>query len=455
MARPDTARNECIAILALCPLLLSVALWNGFPITFFDTGAYIAQGLGHQFMVERSAGYSHFLWATGAAFSLWLVIGVQALMTAFVITETTRMEAPSLPIAALLGLGVLLTIGTGLPWYVGQIVPDCMTAVVALSLYLVSFHASRLGRLRTTMLVAVAAIATAAHSSHLGLAAGLVLFICLVKLIVRWRGGRNAAAPKAGMAALSFVLGLGIVLSSNFILTRDVFVSKVGSVFVFGRLLQDGIVKRLLDETCPASGYALCLYKDELPKTADIWLWGTKSPFQLLDRFDGTRAESIRIISDSLRLYPKMHARTALDAALSQFMMFKTGDQIEPQQWILYPDIARYVPDQLQAYMNARQQQKRFSFDVINSVHLAVGIISLCGLGLLLAWGAARRQWHAAALPAFIFIALIGNAFICGALSNPHDRYQSRVMWLPTLALVLTLWRARAPAQMEHAATTL
>jgi hypothetical protein len=26
---------------------------------------------------------------------------------------------------------------------------------------------------------------------------------------------------------------------------------------------------------------------------------------------------------------------------------------------------------------------------------------------------------------------------ICGALSNPHDRYQSRLVWLPVFALAL------------------
>ena len=40
-------------------------------------------------------------------------------------------------------------------------------------------------------------------------------------------------------------------------------------------------------------------------------------------------------------------------------------------------------------------------------------------------------------LTAFILIALVGNAFICGALSNPHERYQSRVVWLAVLCVIL------------------
>jgi hypothetical protein len=47
-----------------------------------------------------------------------------------------------------------------------------------------------------------------------------------------------------------------------------------------------------------------------------------------------------------------------------------------------------------------------------------------------------------------VFVALIGNAIICGVLSNPHDRYQSRVIWLPTLvvALMAVKRRPRVPA---------
>ena len=46
-------------------------------------------------------------------------------------------------------------------------------------------------------------------------------------------------------------------------------------------------------------------------------------------------------------------------------------------------------------------------------------------------------------LPGLVLVGLIGNAIICGTFSNPHDRYQSRAMWLP--ALVLLLARTRDP----------
>ncbi|MEI9932224.1 MAG: hypothetical protein WDM89_17190 [Rhizomicrobium sp.] len=69
----------------------------------------------------------------------------------------------------------------------------------------------------------------------------------------------------------------------------------------------------------------------------------------------------------------------------------------------------------------------------------------LAGAGLLVFAVAANGEpyypstprWNNAVLPAFVLIALLGNAFICGVFSGPHSRYQSRLVWLPTFVLLL------------------
>ena len=37
-------------------------------------------------------------------------------------------------------------------------------------------------------------------------------------------------------------------------------------------------------------------------------------------------------------------------------------------------------------------------------------------------------------------LALSANAFVCGALSNPHDRYGARMSWLAVLVILLAFW---------------
>jgi hypothetical protein len=428
---------EAIAVVFFIPLTLAVALWNGFPIIFYDTGAYLLEGLGRVFLSERSPVYSLFLDYGGAHASLWLIVLLQAVAAAFFIVETARAVAPRLQLATLLGIGVGLTVLTGLPWYTGQIEPDIFAPLAVLSLYLLAFRHDALSGWRSWAVVAIAVLSIAVHPSHLLLGGGLLAIIVVYRL-VQWAAKRNhwpraeIMRPFAGC-----VFGLALIVASNFVLTGQYFVSRAGPVFVFARLLQDRIVMRLLDDTCPGSHYRLCAYKEVLPRTADQWLWGRGSPFLELGRFEGTGAESSRIVWDSLARYPALQTEVALEDAAHQFVTFKTGDQIEPQEWVLLHPLGAFIPRQLRAYLGARQQQGGIDFGPINLVHLTVGWLSLLGLVAAFAIAWRRRDRKAAVFFGFILAALVSNAVICGALSNPHDRYQSRLIWLAPFGLAL------------------
>lgn len=429
---------RAIAILLLVPILLGVALWNGFPIIFYDTGAYILEGLGHVFVAERGPVYSFLLRYSGAATSLWYIALLQATVTAFVMTELARAEVPDLRVWKLVASVFALCILTGIGWYVGQIEPDCLTPVAAIALYLLAFRAEALGGVTLVLMIAIAAIAIASHPAHLGLAAGLVAAVALVRVASALLPNVALPRPKVLVPAASLVVAIALVLQSNRELTDKYFISKSGPVFAFARMLQDGLVKRDLDETCPGSHYRLCTYKDHLPNRADAFLWDANSPFNKLKRFNGPMDEYGRIIADSLRRHPLANLTAAVGDTLRQFARIRTGDQIEPQEWILYSDLAHYMPGQMNAYMSARQQQGLLSFGVVNAVHVTVGFVSLLGLALMLWSGLARRDWQRTLLPAFVFVTLIGNAFVCGVFSNPHDRYQSRLIWVPSFVLLIS-----------------
>jgi hypothetical protein len=419
------------AVLPLTLLFLAVALWNGFPLVFYDTGGYLAEGLQGAFLAERSPVYSLLLFLTGGAFSLWPVVILQAALTAWFIILTARAEAAGLSLTKILAIGLVLMLATGIGWYTGQVEPDCMTALVVLGAYLLLFRSVFLGPVRTIMVAAITGLAVACHPSHLGLMAGLLL----VALAVRWL--RHRLSIKILPALSAFLLALALIFASNYVLTRQLFLTRSGSVFVFARLMQDGIVKRLLDETCPQSGYQLCAFKSRLKTRADAWLWAPDSLFRAQGGFHGDHTEENRIIADSIRRYPLMQIEAAIRDSVRQFFTFKTGDGIESQEWILKPDFEKMMPGQLPEYLAAQQQRSRFRFAAFNMVHVTVGILSLLGVLLLLQRALIRGRWDEAALPGLVLTALIGNAIICGTFSNPHDRYQSRLIWLPSLVLLI------------------
>ena len=435
-----------MAILSL--MFLSVSIWNGFPLIFYDTGAYILEGLGHIFFVERAPVYAELLFLAGGFFSLWPIVVLQALMTSYIILEVARAEVPGLTLRGLIVIGAVLTLFTGLAWYVGQVEPDIFTPVVILGSWLLLFRSNTLGKRRLIWVTGLTGLAVACHPSHLGLMGGLLICAAMIRLAARWK----LPKPNIRRGLIGLGTALSLIVVGNFVLTGNLFISKSGSVFVFARLMQDGIVQRLLHDTCPPAGdqdWKLCPYQKKLPRNANAWLWGAGSGFHVLGGFTSKsqQDEDSRIIVESLKRYPLMHLRTAVMDSLLQFLQFKTGDGIEPQLSILEPNFRRLIPEQLPAYLKARQQRGLIRFKVLNLIHVPVGAMTVLGLLLLLQHAGLRRAWDRASLPALVLLGLIGNAIICGTFSNPHDRYQSRVIWLPGLVLLLAVARDRRALQ--------
>jgi hypothetical protein len=91
----------------------------------------------------------------------------------------------------------------------------------------------------------------------------------------------------------------------------------------------------------------------------------------------------------------------------------------------------------------ARQQQGGISFVAINGLHYPLALLCMALLPLIV-WPAWRGELPAeiGELAATCTLALLANAFICGALSNPHDRYGARMVWLAGFTVALSLVRA-------------
>ena len=431
--------NELIAVAGLCAILMLAAFCNGFPIIFYDTGAYILQGFQHIFIPERSSVYSLFLKYAGGPQSLWYVALVQCGIMAFVMTEFARALRPSLSLWTFLAIGLILTLATGLPWYAAQIEPDCFIGAAAMAIYLLAFHGKQLGVVRSLLLVLVAGLAGATHSSHIGLAVGLVAVLVLARIVLVVK---RSEIPRPLLLAplASCALAFAIVLTCNYAFTRQVFFSKAGSIFLEARMMQDGLIKPVLDADCPHAGYRTCAYKDNLPPRADAWLWEEKtSPFTRLGGFRKMEAESARLAAASLARYPVENLAWAGIDTLLEFFAVATGDGIEPQAWVLNREFEHTIPQQMNGYAHAYQQRGDLWFLPLNLLHVPVAIFSILAVGYFLRRSLRDRDWNAAILPAFMLIALLGNAFICGVFSGPHSRYQSRLVWLPTFVLLLQM----------------
>ncbi len=432
-----------LASLVLIAAFLYPALWNGFPIVFYDTGGYLDSYMIGQLGNGRSVLYGLFL-RLGIPTAFWGNIVIQAMTVVWLLILALRAHGfGGRPVLALL-IGLALAALTSLPWYAAQLMPDIWLPLAVLALHLLAFRADALRLWEKIALPAVVAFAMAGHMGTLVLAIGLLAALALWRALApRLRWPRPAlAAP-----ALAVIAGILLSLFSNLAIAGRFAFTPGGTNFLFGRLVQTGIAARYLADHCPDASLRVCDYRDQVPTEGDTWLWSGESPLWQMGGWEAFEDQARRIIIGSLRDYPLLHLRTTLEGALSQLVMVKTGDYITQDTWHTHGILEKYAPQFYPAFLAARQQKNGFDFHWLNIVQVPLALAATAGLPIIILLAARRRvRRPAAALTVTVFITFLGNAAICGALSNPHDRYQSRLVWLAPLALVIAAlgWRRTA-----------
>lgn len=425
-------------------LLLAPALYNRFPITFYDTGGYLERWFDLTVTMGRSLAYGLFLGVTAGGLSadggsLWGTIAIQAALTVWVLGLTCRSLIPEQGPLGFLAIVAILTVATGLPWYAAQVMPDILEPLMVLSIYILAFQRCETSRAERAGLVLLIALAVACHMAHLALAVGLVAALCLARIVLRAREA-SPSLPALGVAA-----GLVALIGADAGLAGYPGLTPGGESFVFGRLVQDGIAQRFLDEHCPSPAYRLCAYRDRMPKTADDWIWAKGSPFADIGGWEGGADEMARLTREAVRAYPLENLRSALASMADQLTRVRLGVGLVEWHGHTIAMVHERLPGHEAAYQASRQQRKEIAFTTINGFQapLALVAFALTAAGSL--WLFRRHQEPGlATLGGFVTVALLGNAFICGALSNPNDRYQNRLIWLAVLWVTLTTRRLAA-----------
>jgi hypothetical protein len=284
------------------------------------------------------------------------------------------------------------------------------------------------------------ALTIACHLSFLPLGIGLLLVLAGLRYLV--------PCARLGFVAAAMATAPAIVLCVTIALGGPATLSTTSHDFLLARLVQDGLAKQTLDRLCPDPLLRLCAVKDSLPPTANDFLWGDSEAFALVGGWLDSRAEADRILLASLKLFPRDHLLSALNLSARQLIWFDTGEGLisQAEPWGVIED---NFPAEFPSYKAARQQADALpaAMALVNRLDLPLAGLAMLALPLLAWFCWRRRRLREMAGVTLIGAALIGNAIICGVLSNPSARYESRMVWLAVFALFLALadWLSRRP----------
>ncbi len=253
---------------------------------------------------------------------------------------------------------IALSFATALPWLASLLLTDIFAGLAVLAVYLLFFCAGHTSRAEKAGLLLLLAFAGATHSATFAVMLGL----CTVGWIV-WPFLRPASTSQdLAMASASIVMAAAMLLLANYALSKQVAWTPGGYGILFGRMLQDGIVKRYLDDHCATVAFKLCPHRAQLPPTADEFLWAN-SVFNQLGRFAGLNDEMRAIVLGALRDYPVMQARAALLATAQQLVMVRTGEE-HPRQALAHLRHHRALhAGRTRGHARSRQQRGLLSFE--------------------------------------------------------------------------------------------
>src|SRR5947209_11903142 len=106
------------AAIAATLMLLTPALWNGFPLLQYDTGGYIARWYEATLEVSRSTAYGLFLDFLARP-DFWPVVIVQAAAAVWILWLILRVHGFGMRV--LLASVAVLSVITALPWLAGML----------------------------------------------------------------------------------------------------------------------------------------------------------------------------------------------------------------------------------------------------------------------------------------------------------------------------------------------
>ena len=449
---------------------LFVALINNGPLYYFDTAGYLEQGqstlasiglftdtaLGAEggggnsavpdgvVIGSRSAIYSAIItflnFTTGINAMILLHVAALIVSVWLVARAASRQFQHGRSIAATTAIPILFAAFGSLPFYTAYLMPDIFAPILILIASTLAIFSRDMSRMEILIAVVLGAIAVITHPSHLLIAAFLIPVSAIASLTM--------ARAKWWLAPVLVALITLTGLAERALFTGAVKTTQSSDViyqpFLTARTIADGPGLAVLNANCPNTEIPTCILYDMLQRSDDPWrLTASHIMFERdpeLGSYKLLSLEEQRVVAEDqipfflrvLREKPIALTGAFLRNTLDQANLFSIQYTIPTSQTL---ENVNNITDLAPAsFAQTRLLDQRTSLGWLTIVHGAVYAASAL---LVVVVVVLPQKAPPLALRAFAMVVLIGvliNAFVCGGVSQPSDRYGARVAFLLPIA---------------------
>jgi putative flippase GtrA len=429
----------------------------------------------------RSPFYGALLHGTYQFGTIWVLAALQSFLAAWVCYLLWRTVAPRAPSWSFLAVMAAVAAGTSVSFYTTFAMPDIFAGIGGAAVVLILAQGDRLKKLEIAGLWVVIAYSMAIHKSHWGTG----LAVAFGGAILLWIMGLST---RSVVRRVLVVASAAVVAWTAGSIYESMFFNRTGSrlghpPFLTARVLADGPGLAYLRHACAQTGqtggaqpYVLCRFQANvaadtsfvaaaptgwnLSTASNLILWSNlknRGVFNLLDRPGriGLEAEEMRFVIGTVKYDPVGQTLASLRDWGEQLVAFQVTDPLRNPSAYLR---GRYWPTTVLPKMIPNFQACRppgdcrppFNSNILDVWHGTVLVASLLILVFRLSLKDMRQAvWRrglkdgeesarVAATMLLLAAVLVVNAAICGILSGPFERYQSRLIWLLPVGLGLT-----------------
>lgn len=421
-------------------LVIVPALWNQSPLVYSDSGAYIDRVWTMQAMTDRPMGYPIIMRAVSWQVSMWPVVFFQGMMSSWLLFEVLRCIFPKALLLwrAHVTLLIVLVLGSSLPWYAAQLMPDALTALMGLIIFLLLFG-ENLGSIKRAFLWICLFFFAVSHLSHVAILITVITCLLLGRAVpvLRANMGDRFWRRWAGLLACCLA-AIYFVQEFNARSGYGRVIAPATELFLAAKLCESGVMYEHLNRCCPVHDHPICYHMDQLDATGMFFIWNEDSPFRS-DPYDQVAmSKAIAPITQEVLHDPQnwpLIAWTTFTATIIQLAQVEAGAGLDPYgensaPWYQY---RLRLPHELPLYMNSLQQRGVLHPEELNRIaHIAL-LLSILFIALL--WGSASPLLRVFVVGAIVLVFI--NAMVTGGVANVYDRLQARVTWLLVLSACL------------------
>lgn len=426
-------------------LLLSHALYNGYPLIYPDTGTYIAACFDRFVPIDRPLTYSFFLRHSSLSSTLWLPIIFQCLIVSWIILLLFRHLAEvKKPFWWHIVTIFILALTTGIAVNTDQLIADVFTSVIVMTSALLLFSQG-IPKLTRITLGIILTFSITTHMSHYPMYCAIVASGFVVWFFIRKKSFGRALIGRLFRLSICIPAAIIFTVALNFSVGHEwKFSPGCSHIFMMNRLIQTGILDQYLDANCGRRPSTLCTYRDGI---YGDFLWDENSALNRHYKWSDhgwakAKPEYDSIISEVFnnKEYVKQYITADLRDAAIQLMTFHVVEmRVQLSGSAPYETIKAHFPNELNQYVAGKQAQGKLLYNTINRIQEVM--IAVCCFLLLILLLLYRKLTvpspKVVALTGWIVISMIFNALTVVSVAMIDGRYQARLIWLIPLVVAL------------------